>query len=252
MSRLTALYQSVVGKKILVAVTGVVMLGFVVGHMAGNLKAFLPDPEPGVKDIDAYAAFLRSFGEPILPHAGFLWIARAVLLGSLVLHTVCVIQLSRINRAARPRAYAMRSHMRASRAAKSMLVTGSLVLAFIGFHLAHLSLGFFIPDFEHGEVFRNLDVAFSGASMAALYIALMAILSVHVFHGGWSLFQTLGLDSPDRNALLRRAVAGLAVLLFVGFASVPVGFAVGVLGGTEDQLARSEAPAGTAVLEREE
>ena len=105
MKRLRLLYRSTIGKKAIVAVTGIIMLGFLIAHVSGNLKVFLPDPEPGVADIDAYAEFLRTVGEPAVPHGGVLWTTRLILLLALVLHVVNVIQLSARNRAARPVQY---------------------------------------------------------------------------------------------------------------------------------------------------
>ena len=127
MSRLAVLYRATVGKKALVAVTGFVLLGFLLGHMAGNLKAFVPDPQPGVADIDVYAAYLREIGVPLLPHGWFLWLTRAALLSALVVHVVCVLQLAARNRAARPVGYRVTTQVEATRSARAMLLTGSLL-----------------------------------------------------------------------------------------------------------------------------
>jgi len=240
-TRWLAFYKSLIGKKVIVAVTGAVMAGFLVGHMAGNLKVFLPDPEPGVPDIDAYAEFLRSVGEPAVPHGGVLWGVRIVLLAAVLLHVVCVIQLTQRNRMARPVGYRVVHHKRVSRSARWMMRTGLLVLAFIGFHILHFSTGTIDPEtFRHGAVYANLQAAFTQWPMATLYVAVMAMVTVHVFHGIWSVFQSLGLDNPDRNRLLRTIAAVIAIALFIGFSTVPVSFALGALGGPELRGAMSQ------------
>lgn len=231
MSRLAVLYRGTVGKKALVAVTGFVLLGFLLGHMAGNLKAFVPDPQPGVADIDVYAAYLREIGVPLLPHGWFLWLTRAGLFSALVVHVVCVVQLAARNRAARPVGYRVTTQVEATRSARAMLVTGSLLLLFVVLHLLHLTVGNLDPaNFEHGEVYQNLYLAFRQPIVVGLYVAASGLVAAHLFHGTWSFFQTLGLDSPDRNLMLRRAAAAVALLLFFGFAAVPAGFLTGALG----------------------
>jgi hypothetical protein len=130
-SVISGFLQSTLGKKSVVAVTGAILIGFLVGHVAGNLKVFLPDPEPGVSDIDVYAEFLRSMGEPMLPHGGALWTFRLILIVALVLHVVFVVQLSLANRAARPDRYQIQHQIRGTVAAKWMMLSGLLVLGFV-------------------------------------------------------------------------------------------------------------------------
>lgn len=231
MQRWLALYRSSIGKKIVVAVTGAIMLAFLVGHVVGNLKVFLPDPEPGVADIDAYAAFLRSAGEPLLPHGAMLWLVRLILLAAVVLHVTCVLQLSARSRAARPVGYRTVSRQQASVSARLMMVSGLLLFAFIIFHILHFTTGTIDPaDFTRGAVYANLRRAFTRWPLVALYVVAMGGVALHVFHGAWSMFQSLGLDSPDRNRFLRGLAVVLSVGLFVGFATVPVVFAFGALG----------------------
>ena len=143
-SRLLALYKSSLGKKAIVAATGAILLGFLVFHAIGNLKAFLPDPQPGVPDIDVYARFLRTAGEPLLPYSGALWMIRIVLLGAIVLHILCVLQLAWQSRRARPVSYARTTHVQATAAARWMLYSGSFLAVFIVVHL----LQFTTPVFE--------------------------------------------------------------------------------------------------------
>ncbi|MGD2045355.1 MAG: succinate dehydrogenase cytochrome b subunit [Gemmatimonadota bacterium] len=247
MQRWLGLYRSSIGKKIIVAVTGALMLAFLVGHVVGNLKVFLPDPEPGVADIDAYAEFLRSAGEPLVPHGAMLWAVRIVLVAALVLHVTCVLQLSARSRAARPEGYRARSYKQASLSARMMMVSGVLLFAFIVFHILHFTTGTVDPaDFTPGAVYANLRRAFTQWSLVALYVVAMAGVGLHVFHGAWSVFQSLGLDNPDRNRLLRGLSVVLAVALFIGFATVPLSFALGALGPRASSTSVSAPAAGAA------
>jgi len=222
--------QSTLGKKAVVALTGAILIGFLVGHVAGNLKVFLSDPEPGVRDIDVYAAFLRSAGEPVLPHGGALWTARLILLAALVLHVVFVVQLSVGSRAARLVQYESERHARATRSAKWMMLSGVLLLGFIVLHLMHFTTGTIDPaNFEEGRVYANLYHAFSRWPVVVAYVAAMGLVALHLNHGAWSAFQTLGLDNPDRNRALRWFATIISVLLFVGFVIVPISVLAGVL-----------------------
>jgi len=230
MSPWLSFYRSTIGKKVIAALTGLLMMGFLVVHMAGNFKVFLPDPEPGVADIDVYARFLRSMGEPLLPHESALWIARLVLLAALLLHVTCVSQLALRNRRARPASYARHRLAVATPAARWMLVSGGLLLIFVVVHLLHFTTGSLDPQhFQPGAVYANLHAAFSHWGFAAFYAAAMVVLGLHLYHGGWSLFQTLGIDNPDRNAFLRTTAAALALAVALGFAAIPISIALGIL-----------------------
>jgi len=232
-NRLLAVYKSTLGKKFIVALTGIVMMGFLLGHVAGNLKIFLPpvDGGPGVgmqPDIDYYAHFLREMGEPLLPHEALLWVARIVLLVSLVLHVICVMQLSTTNMAARKVEYSNRKFARATPPARWMMYTGSFLLLFIVVHLLHFTFGVFGGGFEYGKVYQNLYGSFTNIVWVMFYVISMAVIGLHLYHGAWSLFQTLGLDNPDRNRGIRRLAAVLAVGLFIGFVTVPTAFLIGI------------------------
>ncbi|MFP8878473.1 MAG: succinate dehydrogenase cytochrome b subunit [Myxococcota bacterium] len=226
MSRIGRLWNSVIGKKAIVAVTGILMLGFLILHVVGNLKVFLPDVRPGVPDVDIYSQFLRTMGEPIFPYSSALWIVRIVMLISLALHLVCVVQLAQHNRRARPIRYRhSRKFEEATIPARAMLYTGSIILLFIGFHLLQFTLGSFDTSrFTQGAVYANLYRAFQLPGYAAIYVSVMAVIAIHLYHGAWSFFQTLGGDNPDRNRGLRLFAAVMAAGLFVAFSSVPVSF----------------------------
>ena len=229
MRRLVVLYQSNLGKKVIVAATGVVMIGFLLGHMSGNLKIFLPDVD-GVPDIDIYGAFLRHIGEPMLPYAGFLWASRIVLLFSLILHVVCVLQLAVDNQNARPVDYDRQVFARATPSARWMMYTGMYLLAFIVLHLLHLTVGVIDPgNFEHGMVYQNLQLAFDSIPWVAFYVISMLVVALHLYHGVWSLFQTVGWDNPDRNKGLRQLAVAIAVVLLIGFVAIPLSFFFGLV-----------------------
>ena len=260
MSRLATLYQSSLGKKFIVAVTGIVMIGFLVGHVAGNLKIFLPPVHggPGIgmqPDIDYYAHYLREIGEPLLPPTAFLWGARLVLLGSIILHVICVMQLSTHNTAARKTGYASRKYSRATSPARWMMYTGSALLLFIVVHLLHLTFGAFGGGFEHGKVYQNLYDAFNNILWVIFYVGSIGIVALHLYHGVWSLFQTLGLDNPDRNRGLRRLAAVLSVGLFIGFVAVPTAFITGIAkapGHSDSQEMAAQQPASPSVDKKEQ
>lgn len=234
-------FQSTLGKKTVIAVTGAIMIGFLAGHVVGNLKVFLPDPEPGVADIDVYAEFLRSAGEPILPAGGGLWIVRLTLIAALVIHVVLVVQLSLRNRKARPVGYASEHHARATRPARWMMFSGSLVLGFVVFHLLHFTTGTVDPAaFQEGAVYANLYFAFTRWPFVLLYVVAMGLVSLHLYHGAWSMFQTLGLDSPDRNRALRWFAVVISIVVFAGFVMVPISFVSGALDPPHEAVVSAE------------
>jgi succinate dehydrogenase / fumarate reductase cytochrome b subunit len=225
-TRLINLYRSVIGKKFIVAVTGSIMIGFLILHGWGNLKVFSGPTAAGVPEIDVYADFLRTVGAPIFPHGTLLWFIRIAVLVSLILHVVCVTQLARHNRKARPVRYKhARNWKEATRAARSMIYTGSVVVFFIGFHLMQFTVGGIdSTHFVQGEVYGNLYGAFQHPIYVALYVTVMAVIGFHLYHGAWSLFQTLGWDNPDRNKSLRLLSVALGLGIFLVFSAVPVSF----------------------------
>ncbi len=251
MKRIVDLFKSPLGTKAVVAVTGIVMLGFLVGHVVGNLKIFLPDFE-GQPDIDRYAQFLRTMGEPMLPNSGVLWLARIVLLASIVLHVVFVIRLASINRAARPQAYAKTKYSSATRPARWMMFTGFGILAFVILHLLHLTVGAIDPEkFVEGKVYANLHAAFQQWPFVLIYVLAMAAIMVHLCHGVWSMFQTLGLDNPDRNRGLRMFAVAISFALFIGFSAVPVSLFSGLLAAPQKSVTDTSQAESTAVVPSE-
>lgn len=224
-------WDSNVGKKVIVALTGLSLVGYVVLHMIGNLTALLgaDGAEGGGAQIDEYGHWLREFGTPLLPEEVSLWAVRIFLLGALIVHVVGVYQLTQRNRAARPTGFPARRIGR-SWAARTMRLTGPLLLLFIVFHILHFTvLAIDVTPLREGEIYSNLHGAFQKWYFVVLYLAALGALAYHLRHGVWSMFQTLGLDRPSRNAYLRHGSTALAVIVALGFALVPLGFLTGVL-----------------------
>ncbi len=218
MNRLLALYRSTVGKKIIMAVTGIILIGFLVTHVVANLLSY-----QGPTKINAYSAFLHSTGE-------LLWVARGVLLLALILHVLAAYQLTLLDRAARPVGYQRKVPQSATLASRTMRWGGVLLLAFIIFHLLHFTLGSVHPSFAEGDPYHNIVAGFQGHPVVSwFYIVAMAGLGLHLYHGGSAMFQSLGLShpswNPDRQRLMR-IVAGLVAL---GFAAIPIGVMAGAI-----------------------
>ncbi len=217
-------YRTSVGKKAIMAVTGIVMYGYVLLHMAGNLKIFL-----GRDHFDEYAAFLRRIGMPLLGHSWFLWAMRPILLLALVLHVWAATQLTMQSKRARPVGYRDKDVV-VNYASRTMRIGGVVLLAFIVFHLLNLTFGTVHPGgaFEHGQVYDNTRSTLEVWWVAAIYVVAMGALALHLFHGVWSAFQTLGLNSPSRDPWIRRFAIGSSAVIAGGFVIVPIAAVLGV------------------------
>jgi len=219
------LWGTMVGKKVMMAVTGFVLLAFVIGHMAGNLKIFL-----GEDTINAYAVFLREIGEPLLPYSALLWTVRVILLVCVALHIVAAVQLTRMNWTARTQGYQTKRSLAATYASLTMRGSGVILALFIVYHLLHLTLGavgFKPGDFQHLEVYQNVVAGFSVWYVSLFYILAMAALCLHLDHGVWSMLQTLGLNDARSTSVLRTMSRGVAILVFAGFITVPIAVLAG-------------------------
>lgn len=226
-------YSTAVGKKYVMAITGIIGIGFVIGHMVGNLKAYIGTVNEGgveVYDIDVYGEFLREILVPILPRTVFLWILRLVLIGALLLHIHAAYSLTILNRKARPVKYqSARDYQVASFASRTMRWTGILVVLFIAWHLADLTWGWVNPEFSRGDVYRNLDASLSRVPVAILYIVANIALGIHLFHGTWSLFQSMGWNNPRFNQWRRGLATAIATIVVVGNVSFPIMTLAGVI-----------------------
>ena len=224
MSAVAALWSTSIGKKAVMAVTGIALVGFVILHMAGNLKIYL-----GPEHFDAYARGLRELGEPILVHGQALWSMRLILLAAVVLHVVAAVQLTQASWAARPVAYTEKEAVAADYAARTMRWGGVIVLLFIVYHLLHFTVGVvgYAPgQFQEASVYRNVVNGFRVWYVSAFYVVAQAALGLHLYHGVWSMFQTLGMNARG-NGFYRGLSVVAAVLVVVGNVSIPLA----VLGG---------------------
>ncbi len=222
-STLATLWRSTVGKKAVMAVSGLAMLLYLVAHMLGNLKVFF-----GPDDLNGYAAWLRTLGEPVLHHEWFLWIARVGLLAAVGLHGVAAYQLSRRDLAARPSKYAHR-RQRASYATRTMRWGGIILALFVVWHILDLTTLTVNPNAEHGRPYQNIVASFGTWYSCVIYIVAMLAVGLHVRHGFWSAAQTLGANNARRDRALKLIADGLALVLTVGFLSVPVAVMTGVV-----------------------
>ena len=215
-------YRSSLGKKAVMAVTGVILFGFVLMHMAGNLKMY-----QGEAKYDAYAGGLRELGAPILGHGQALWIARIVLLLAVVFHIHAAVVLTRQSRKARPVAYETLQSVQATYASRTMRWGGFLIFLFVLYHLAHLTAGWAHPDFEEGRVYQNVIVGFQVPWVAIVYVVANLALGLHLFHGLWSFLHTLGLHHPRLDRWRRRFAALFAAVVTLGNVSFPIAVLTG-------------------------
>jgi len=225
--RVLAFWHTMIGKKVVMAVTGVVLVGFVIAHMLGNLKIFL-----GPDEINAYSRFLREVGQPALAYGQLLWVVRIVLLVCVGLHITAAVQLSRMSLAARPVGYNVKRNIETTFSARMMRWGGVLLIAFIIFHLLHLTagvVGFHAGQFRHLAAYQNVVAAFAIWPVAVFYVVAMAALCLHLDHGIWSMLQTLGWNTARNERTLRIASRAIAIVVFVGFSSVPVSVLAGWL-----------------------
>jgi succinate dehydrogenase / fumarate reductase cytochrome b subunit len=210
-------YRSQLGKKIVMAVTGIVLFGFILGHMLGNLKLYL-----GPHALNGYAEGLRDLGEPFTPRTFLLWVARSVLLVSVVMHITSATQLTLINRKARPEDYTKRDWIAANYASRTMRWGGVIILLFVIYHLMHFTFGAVHPDFVRGDVYHNVVTGFRVPWVSGFYMVAQLALGMHLYHGLWSLFQSLGWNHPRFNPLRRVFAQTFAVVVTVGNVSFPI------------------------------
>ena len=234
------LYGTAVGKKYVMAITGIIGIGFVVTHMIGNLKVYLGviiEGDERAYDIDIYGEFLRDMLVPLLPRTYFLWGLRLVLIGALLLHLHAAYSLTILNRKARPVKYqTARDYQVANFASRTMRWTGIIVVLFLAWHLADLTWGFANPDFVRGAVYRNLDTSLSRLPVAIFYVLANIALGIHLFHGTWSLFQSLGWNNPRFNQWRQGLAAGVATVIVVGNCSIPIAVQAGIIDFNPDAI----------------
>ncbi len=210
-------WDSTVGKKVVMAVTGIGLLGFVFIHMAGNLQMFL-----GADAMRKYALLLRTSEE-------LLWVARTGLIVMAVLHVISAYQLTRINNAARPVGYAKREPQVSTLASRTMRWGGVFLLAFIVFHLGHMTTGWFNESLVHLQPYSNVILGFQSPWIVLFYVVAMAFLGLHLFHGAWAGFRTLGLQKRSASPIQRSVALWFAIICWAGFTVIPVAVFLGIL-----------------------
>lgn len=218
MNRLATFWDSSIGKKAVMAVTGIIGVLFVVGHMVGNLQVF-----QGAERLNAYGRLLHG------PLNELVWGARVSLLVALALHVVAAWQLTMRNRAARPVEYATRTPQVSTLASRTLRWGGVLLLVFIVYHLLDLTIGKVNPAFQEGDVYANLLGSLQRPLIAAFYIVAMGALALHLYHGAWSSLRTLGMAQASASPLKRRAALAIAIIIAAGFAVVPLAVILGVV-----------------------
>ncbi len=216
-NRTALFYQSVIGKKVIMAVTGFILSGFVLGHMIGNFQVFA-----GPEKFNAYAAFLQGLG-PLL------WVARLALLAAVGLHIAMAVQLTLLKLDARPQAYVKKSSLVSTYAARTMIWSGPIVAAFLIYHLLHLTTGHAHPDFKPGDVYANFITGFKNPAVALFYMVANILLAFHLYHGVWSMFQSLGVSHPRYTPILKRLAQLYGIVIGLGNVAMPMAVLTGVL-----------------------
>ena len=219
MNAVLALFRSTIGRKIIMAVTGFVLFGFVIAHMLGNLQVFL-----GPGPINEYGESLRH-----ILHGAGLWIARGGLLVAAALHVWSAASLTLQNRAARPKGYRMQQWSESSYASRTMRWSGVILLVFIVYHLLHFTVGSVHPDFVPGDVYHNFVVGFRVPLVSGFYVVAMLLLGMHLYHGVWSMLQTLGLSHPRYNNLRHAFATLIAATVVIGNISMPLAVLSGII-----------------------
>ena len=210
-------YSSSIGKKVVMAITGLVLFGYVIGHVLGNLQVFM-----GASQLNEYAAMLKA-------NAALLWGVRIVLLVSVILHIVAAVQLTRMNWRSRPDGYYYKDVIQADYAARTMRWSGVIIAVFVIYHLLHLTTGTVHPQFDAHDVYRNVIIGFRVWPVALFYIIAMVALAFHLWHGIWSMFQTLGLVNPKSDKIIHRLAAIATLAIAIGFISIPMAVLAGLI-----------------------
>jgi succinate dehydrogenase / fumarate reductase cytochrome b subunit len=224
MDRAARFYAAPIGKKAIMAVTGVILVGYVVAHLLGNLQIYSSNP----MQINNYAAFLHNPSNALA-----LWAARGVLLLAVIMHIAASVQLFNLNRAARPVSYYKKDDVPSNYAARTMIWSGPIIALFVIFHILHLTAGAVLPTREialnQPDVRYNVISGFQNIAVSGFYIFAMILLCMHLYHGMWSMFQSLGISHPRYTPKLKKFAAILAILIAIGNCSIPIAVMTGLL-----------------------
>ncbi len=218
-NRAPSFWASTVGKKIVMAVTGALLFGFVIAHLLGNLQVY-----EGPAKLNAYGAFLHNIGE-------ILWPVRIILLISITLHIIATVQLALRKKRARPVGYSRKQAIASSYASRTMYWSGPIVLAFIIFHLLHLTAGYIHPGaaYIEGDVYHNVVSGFQVWWVSLSYIVAISLLGLHLRHGLWSMFQSIGILQAQHTAALKTTAMVIALLIVLGYISIPISVLLGLV-----------------------
>lgn len=217
-------YRSAIGKKAVMAVTGLILFGWIFAHMVGNLKLYM-----GPEHLNEYAHFLRTMFGPAVPETGMLWLSRIVLLVAVIFHIHSAYALTMMNRQARPVDYRDRQYAKASYASRTMRWGGVIILLFVIYHLLHLTTGQAHHDFVPGDVYHNVVSGFRIWWVAAVYIIANLALGLHLYHGVWSMFSSLGVTHKRFENWRRMFATAFAVLITAGNLSFPLSVLLGLV-----------------------
>ena len=218
MERVGAFWKSTVGKKIVMGATGMLLVAFVVAHMAGNLQFF-----SGAERFNAYSHLLQH------TLIEFTWIMRVSLLAAVVLHITAAVQLTRRNWIARPAGYKRREPQVSTYAARTLRWGGAYLLVFIPYHILHFTTGTLHPAFVRDDAYGNVVIGFQVLGVGFFYLGAMVFLALHLYHGTWAAFRTLGLARPSASPLQRRLALAVAVVVPLGFSLLPASVMLGLM-----------------------
>ncbi|CAN5326621.1 succinate dehydrogenase cytochrome b subunit [soil metagenome] len=224
MRRVLSLYATSIGKKYVMAVTGIVLCLWLILHAVGNLKVFT-----GAQHFNEYGEFLRVIGAPVLGDSLLLWGVRALLLACLILHVVATVQLWRQDAASRQVRYRKYEPQVFSWASRTMRWGGIIVFLFVVFHILHLTTGTVHPDFIAADPYHNIVLGLAVVPVALFYVLAVCFLGLHLYHGIWSSFQTLGLNNTRYNAARRPLALAVSLAVSVSFLSIPLAVLAGIL-----------------------
>jgi succinate dehydrogenase / fumarate reductase cytochrome b subunit len=210
-------WASTNGKKVVMGVTGCILFLYVTVHMLGNLQVF-----EGQEKLNAYGRLLHASAE-------LLWGARIILLASVILHITASVQLALRNNAARPVGYAKKQNVASDYASRTMYWSGPILLAFVIYHLLHLTAGIVHPgsSFIEHDVYHNVVAGFQVWYVSAWYIFSMILLGFHIRHGAWSMFQSLGINHPRHTPILKKAALVFAIIITGGYIVIPLSILLG-------------------------
>ena len=217
MRRALTFWRSSIGKKVVMGATGIMLVAFVILHMAGNLQFFV-----GAERFNAYSHLLQ------VDLIELTWMLRIGLLAAVVLHVTAAVQLTRRNWAARPVAYARITPQVTTYAARTLRWGGAYLLLFIPYHILHFTTGTLHPAFVHGGAYSNVVIGFERTWVALFYLGAMVVLALHLYHGAWAALRTLGVARPSPEPLKRRIALLIAVVVPVGFSLLPLSVLLGI------------------------